>query len=101
MPVAYADGYTIFMSPTACHCPTTAADLVFWPSSSAPAAPNLTPPPLMLSPTATSTFSAAPRIESAVELEVTWLSTLLKNVQPPTNPATAGIVMLAPPLAAA
>src|SRR5476651_517829 len=88
-PVAYAAGYTTFITPTACHCPMTAADLVFWPSSSEPSAPNLTPPPLMLSPVGTLTLSAAARRESGVIVLDTFGMTSWNRVQPPTNPATA------------
>src|SRR6202521_5997407 len=101
VPVAYAAGYTIFITPTACHCPMTAAARVFCPSSSDPSGPNLTPPPLMLSPMGTSTPRAAVRIVSALIEPESFGSTALKNVHPPTNPATAGMSIGAPPLSLA
>src|SRR6267142_5284148 len=74
----------------------TAAALVFCPSSRDPSAPNLTPPPLMLSPVGTSTVSAARRIESDVNGPETFGSTSCISVQPPTNPATAGMSRVCP-----
>src|SRR5438093_1101140 len=83
------------MSCTACHWPTTAAARVFCPWSSAPSAPNRTPPPLMLSLTGTSTFSAAARIESGVIAPEIFGSTSCSSVHAPTKPATAGMLIAA------
>src|SRR5258708_1146497 len=69
----------------------TAAALVFCPSSSDPAAPNLTPPPLILSPLGTSKFRAGARIDPDVNAPEGFGRPSGNNVQPPTNPATAGM----------
>ncbi len=45
----------------------------------------------MLSPVGTSTFRAAARIDSDVNDPESFGSTSWNNVQPPTNPATAGM----------
>src|SRR5438132_1714972 len=57
----------------------------------APRPGNFPPPPLTLSPTGTSTPSAARRIVSAFTEPSTFGSTSCNSVHPPTNPATAGM----------
>jgi hypothetical protein len=54
----------------------------------------------MLSPTATSTFSAAALIDSEVIAPLIRGSTSWNRVQPPTNPATAEMSIVELPYAA-